>query len=122
EPLSFAFPWPLYVKLFHSGDAVGLNHQIEQDIMELRSQSGITPSMLRSSVTGLLRLFHSELKFDEQVQSEQHQLHLKELDAIGRITEIWKLVALVQESGKRLLNSLEREKKSPVVAGVLDRI
>lgn len=119
---SFVFPWPIYVKLIHSGDAAGLDCQIEQDIGELCSQPDITPTALRATVTVLLRLLHDEQNTEEELQPNQQLLQLKELDAVVRTTDIGELIALVQESGKRLLSSLPREKKSPVVAGVLDRI
>lgn len=117
---SFAFPWPDYVKRIHAGDAEGLERRIAEDMDQLRSVPGMTPVALRSAVAGLLQLFHSELK--SEAQADQHYLHLEELDQVAHVNDIDELIAIVQEVARRLLADLDREGKSPVIAGVLDRI
>lgn len=119
EPFSYDFVWPDYVRFIHAADSEGLERRIADDIAGLRGEPGVTPAALRSSVSELLRLFRSEVKTGTQADQELYQM---ELDTIGRATDIGEVVELAGKAGKRLIASLDREAKSPVIAGLLNRI
>lgn len=117
---SYVVPWPQYVKLIHAGDEEGLERRIEEDIEQLRSEPGITPAGLRSALADLLQQFRSELRSD--AQADQQLLYFEELESVNRLTDIGDLIALVRQAGRRLLDSLDRESKSPVIVQLLERL
>lgn len=112
--------WPDFVRLLQARNGAGLSELLAARLKAWAASEGIGPSSFRYAVVELFLLFRSEMTLARQ--SEQGDLYHEEIEQAGRASCLDEMINLAQSVGRKALEGLERDSKSPVVQQVLHRV